>query len=68
MTMRNFAFIHASKHHHFNHNRHLKRGDIFQQVRAPAEWRQLATRSEPAVRGETATFTRTQPVGMPAPL
>ena len=43
-TLRKFASVHASIHHHFNHQRHLNRRGIFKQDRAAAvaEWRQLA--------------------------
>ena len=43
-TLQKFASVHASVHHHFNHQRHLNRRDIFQPARAAAlaEWRQLA--------------------------
>ena len=43
-TLRKFASVHASVHHHFNHQRYLNRRDIFQPARAAAlaEWRQLA--------------------------
>ncbi len=43
-TLQKFAAVHASIHNHFNHQRHLKRGDIFKQNRAAAlaERRQLA--------------------------
>ena len=43
-TLQKFAAAHASIHHHFNHDRHLNRRDIFKQNRsaALAEWRQLA--------------------------
>jgi hypothetical protein len=36
--------VHASIHNHFNHDRYLKRRDIFKQNRCAtlAEWRQLA--------------------------
>ena len=43
-TLQKFASVHASVHHHFNHQRHLNRRDIFKPARAAAlaEWRQLA--------------------------
>ncbi len=43
-TLQKFAFVRASIHNHFNHDRHLNRRDIFKQNRAAAlaEWRQLA--------------------------
>ncbi len=43
-TLQKFAAVYASIHHHFNHDRHLNRGDIFKQNRATAlaEWRELA--------------------------
>ena len=43
-TLQKFAAVHASIHNHFNHQRHLKRRDIFKQARAAAlaGWRQLA--------------------------
>ena len=43
-TLQKFAAVHASIHNHFNHDRHLKRRDIFKENRATAlaEWRELA--------------------------
>ena len=43
-TLRKFAAAHTSIHNHFDHERHLKRRDIFKQDRpaALADWRQLA--------------------------
>ena len=43
-TLQQFASVHVSGHHHFNHQRHLNRRDIFKPARAAAlaEWRQLA--------------------------
>ena len=43
-TLQQFASVHVSGHHHFNHQRHLNRRDIFQPAHAAAlaEWRQLA--------------------------
>ncbi len=42
-TLQKFASAHASIHNFFNHDRHLKRRDIFKLNRsaAMAEWRQL---------------------------
>ena len=43
-TLQQFASGHVSVHHHFNHQRHLNRRDIFKPARAAAlaEWGQLA--------------------------
>ena len=43
-TLQKFAFVHASIHNHFNHDRHLNRRDTVKRDRAAAlaEWRQLA--------------------------
>ena len=43
-TLQKFSSVHASIHNHFNHDRHVNRGDIFKQHRSAAlvEWRQLA--------------------------
>ena len=43
-TLQKFASVHASVHHHFNHQRHLSRRDMFKPARAAAlaEGRQLA--------------------------
>jgi putative transposase len=44
-ALQKFAFAHASIYNHFNHERHLKRRDMYKQIRsaALAEWRQLAS-------------------------
>ena len=43
-TLQTFTSVHASIHHHCNHQRHLNRRDLFKQGRAAAlaEWRPLA--------------------------
>ena len=43
-TLQQFASVHVPVHHHFNHQRHLNRRDIFTPAHAAAlaEWRQLA--------------------------
>ena len=39
-TLQKFASVHVSVHHHFNHQRHLNRRDMFKPARAAAlaEW------------------------------
>ena len=43
-TLQKFTSVHVSVHHHFNHQRHLNRRDIFKPARAAAlaEWGQVA--------------------------
>ena len=43
-TLQKLAFVHASIHNHFNHQRHLNRRNTFKQERdvTLAEWRHLA--------------------------
>ena len=46
-TLQKFASGHASVHHHFNHQRHLNRRDIFKPAHAAtlAEWGNLQPES-----------------------
>ena len=46
-TLQKFASVHVSVHHHFNHQRHLNRRDIFKLAHAAtlAEWGNLQPES-----------------------